>query len=490
MGLQLVVLAFALLLPAFAGAQDAIRYYPPPVPGPQGPPGTAPFLKVTDYGATGDGSTDDSTAVLDTITAVTAAGGGTVFFPAGTYRIDSQIVFANNGATPAHQKPIKLLGEGASMSGEGGPIYGGTVLDLRYAGTIGKIKTLALGLLEIEGMTLTDTVGGSLPFVYTTNTTLHIRHTAFIGTKTATNCDQDAIVLGGTSTVYGGLDPDGGFQGYGTVIADNYADHIRRFVYLRTSANAVQIRDNTIWTNSGSNLAGGAAIELLGVGSGYSVGNVIAGNLIEVGNYPYGVKADYAVRNSFIANNFYDSTATTLAMYRMEAQATYNLLIDGFKDGPKTLLSEHATSAQSTTVITSEQGGWTSFPRIRSDGYFWITDPITGKFSVTTQTGKLTVFNDTATTGVTSAYIKAGEGQAATPIFSVNAFNDTQLFWVGGTFTYSPNMIYSGATVRTDTAFNYNGTNGLTVAKTVKGSDGNNCTLTFSGGILTATTCP
>ncbi|MCP4366334.1 MAG: hypothetical protein GY800_13705 [Planctomycetes bacterium] len=45
----------------------------------------AMFYDVTDYGATGNGSTDDSTAVTAAITAAKAAGGGTVFFPAGVY---------------------------------------------------------------------------------------------------------------------------------------------------------------------------------------------------------------------------------------------------------------------------------------------------------------------------------------------------------------------------------------------------------------------
>jgi len=38
--------------------------------------------------------------------------------------------------------------------------------------------------------------------------------------------------------------------------------------------------------------------------------------------------------------------------------------------------------------------------------------------------------------------------------------------------------------------YSVSGTAGMTVTKTVKGSDGNNCTMTFTGGLLTATTCP
>lgn len=43
------------------------------------------WLNVRDYGAVGNGVTDDTTAIQAAITAAGAAGGGTIFFPAGTY---------------------------------------------------------------------------------------------------------------------------------------------------------------------------------------------------------------------------------------------------------------------------------------------------------------------------------------------------------------------------------------------------------------------
>lgn len=47
------------------------------------------FFNVKDFGATGDGATNDTSAVSSAVTALRTAGGGTLYFPTGTYLIDS-----------------------------------------------------------------------------------------------------------------------------------------------------------------------------------------------------------------------------------------------------------------------------------------------------------------------------------------------------------------------------------------------------------------
>jgi hypothetical protein len=53
--------------------------------------GTSNFYNVKDYGATGDGTTNDATAIQNAINAANTAGGGTVLFPGGTYVINSEL---------------------------------------------------------------------------------------------------------------------------------------------------------------------------------------------------------------------------------------------------------------------------------------------------------------------------------------------------------------------------------------------------------------
>jgi hypothetical protein len=49
------------------------------------------WFNVMDYGATGDGSTDDTAAIQATIDAATAAGGGVIYFPPGIYLVSGAL---------------------------------------------------------------------------------------------------------------------------------------------------------------------------------------------------------------------------------------------------------------------------------------------------------------------------------------------------------------------------------------------------------------
>jgi len=131
------------------------------------------------WGAVGDDSTDDSQKVNDAIAALNTAGGGTLCFPPGKkYLLNSQILMPNDSGSPLpRQTDIRLTtcgGGGVVWEYDGRtgtPQYTAATLDLRYNGNNGgKITSLGLGALRIDGLTITD--GGSPVSVSVTEGTL------------------------------------------------------------------------------------------------------------------------------------------------------------------------------------------------------------------------------------------------------------------------------------------------------------------------------
>lgn len=59
------------------------------------------------YGATGDGLTDDATALNQLIQTLYANGGGTIYLPAGTYMLDAQLTWKSN---------VSLIGDGVGVT--------------------------------------------------------------------------------------------------------------------------------------------------------------------------------------------------------------------------------------------------------------------------------------------------------------------------------------------------------------------------------------
>jgi hypothetical protein len=279
------------------------------------------FFNVKAFGAKGDGSTDDTAAVNAAFAAAYAAGGGVIYFPQGKYLIAGALNIPNDGAAHPQQPPYKMMGAGMQVDGAWGtPAANGSVLVLtETSDAAGKIDTRGNGYMEISGVSFTDTASDSVPFIFTTNTTLHVHHCGFTSSQTGTANVQDAIILGGTnpSDIHTG-NADAPFQGYGTVVSQNFFAQIRHAVVGNTYANGVQITENTVGDGSGSSTSGDAPFVFTGYASGSSgdTGGYISGNLIEIGNYYYGVVlAQYDESFTMLGNSTYDGGANTVATY-------------------------------------------------------------------------------------------------------------------------------------------------------------------------------
>lgn len=67
------------------------------------------IINVKDYGAKGDGVTDDTDAIQTALQAANTAGGGTVFLPLGTYNISTMLILYSNIRLTGNQATLKAI---------------------------------------------------------------------------------------------------------------------------------------------------------------------------------------------------------------------------------------------------------------------------------------------------------------------------------------------------------------------------------------------
>jgi polygalacturonase len=77
---------------------------------------TGPVFNVKDFGAKGDGKTNDGTAIQDAINAANKVPGSTVYFPAGSYAVHMPLSWAPNGWALNPGSNTRFLGEGKDLT--------------------------------------------------------------------------------------------------------------------------------------------------------------------------------------------------------------------------------------------------------------------------------------------------------------------------------------------------------------------------------------
>lgn len=294
-------------------------------------------VNIADY-VTEFGDAVDNTAALNkAIKAVYDAGGGSLYI--GDYvRADGAVIIPNDGAVSAPiQSPIRIFGNIGTSSGYLQPTVlppAKSVLDLRYGGTgsqLAKIDTRGAGLLEIDHLVILSGGTDDELFIRTTNTTLHIHHNYFRGNgaNSQTSCVQDVIRLGGDgSGTPQTLDAEAFFQGYGTIICDNYYDHIQAAIVFGSQCNGIEVRNETVAKTCGSGDAHGAPFWFDTGPGGGQFACVIRNGTIEIGSYKHVVRLDQTIGCVFDSISAYDDFAAYFdTLVYCDALSTGNLVI-------------------------------------------------------------------------------------------------------------------------------------------------------------------
>lgn len=263
---------------------------------------------VLDYGADPTGIADSTAAIL-AADAAAEASGGNVLFPEGIIRIDGQLELAYKveGAGIRSMRPRRWLGVGAWMdpTASSAVTVRGTIFDCRYPSGPAMLAK-PRGFWEMAGISWEHLDAPiAHPFIKITNPVCSIHHNSFIGHSSTVgqDCVVDGIVFGGTTLDAIGNEDDSPFQGYGTVINENYFNRVRRVCSWQMFANDIKVRDNVVWGGCGGDAVFWFDVVLA---NQFSAGATVAGNTVEVGHYNRLADLHHTVYNKFDMNGLYD----------------------------------------------------------------------------------------------------------------------------------------------------------------------------------------
>lgn len=333
---------------------------------------SSPFYDVKNYGATGDGTTDDTASIQAAINAAIAAGGGVVWFPAGTFLSSDlsmdrnvsilgsgqlSIVKAKAGTSSlfyystgfgfgGYIADITLNGDGEGVNGIN--IEGGLLLNIdnvqvnNFTGVGIKLRGVLIGTIQNTTIWFCDigidadhgtTSEGDMPANLIRLVNSNIQHNSTWGVKW--NTGDMLIVDGGDFEVNGTT----GNSSTGAIYIKPYLVKL-----------ALIVRDTWFEFNNG-----GADIYIDAPSSGSSYSLISGCVFVDDGGLTYGV---YATGNNTIVCEvceFY-SDAATADFYANTGAAIYLYHCTGATGGAGTINSYPPYGSGTVTSITAGTG--------------------------------------------------------------------------------------------------------------------------------------
>lgn len=189
-------------------------WHPRSVPGGTG---ILPWFSIRAEGAAGDGNADDTAAIVSARNKAAAAGGGTVYAPAGIYKTTAELSWPSN---------VSLVGDGWRLT-----TFRPTGADLNFIRQIGTVdaplSNCTFRDFEIDGSLLTQsgayqsgrTKGIFAQFLDNcvfAGLYIHDTGASGLGTDFLRNCHIDGVLVEGCGRLNDGTGPGGSGIGIGT----------------------------------------------------------------------------------------------------------------------------------------------------------------------------------------------------------------------------------------------------------------------------------
>jgi hypothetical protein len=298
-----------------------------------------PVFNVRDYGATGNGTTDDTSAIESALAAASAAGGGWVWFPPGVYLVTSTInlpVTSTVSTAPGNppetniylSTPIRMFGNGGNQMPRGDAPTFGAIIKLDFAADGTFINGLGEGQFEFDHLAIVDDSASDISnlFFFFTNTVTNIHDNHFRGNNAFTSAATDVVRYGAIGGTEPTDDVNGIYQGQVSSLTFNYCTQIRHLASLYADASCIRVAHNAMANTCGTNLASDAPIVVVGPGA---VGNWFEYNDLEMGTftfvgdevvrspigYAYGILFNSGYLCHSIGNNFGDAYVSGTGEY-------------------------------------------------------------------------------------------------------------------------------------------------------------------------------
>jgi hypothetical protein len=300
------------------------------------------YNAVTYFGMDNTGTTDVTAAVVSALTTIHNAGGGKLYFPAGTYRFNGRVLFPWTvpGGSLGYMNAITI--EGDASGAFSNAVVGGTIFNFYDSATpangeVAYFDTRGYGSFSMHDVVMLNASASSTtPFVQTTQTVLMFERVGFFGRTgvSLTTCNQDAVIFGG-STRTQSMGSNAPFSGYGTWITKCYFERIRTAAFFGTYANSIRFSNNTIGAYCGGGSTDAAIVIDPGTETGglvadaFCSGNVIENNIFEMPGYKYGVKlVNFSPANRVVHNEFWDAATYSPAYCVWVTGAYASVLIE------------------------------------------------------------------------------------------------------------------------------------------------------------------
>jgi hypothetical protein len=347
--------------------------------------GSSIVFNVVTYGAVGNGTTDDTIAIRAAITAAVAAGGGIIWFPAGTYLVTDTLtlpvsstasaITINEGSPTIYLSvPLRFTGVMDNKMPRGdAPTFGSiikfqpseasTFISEAPSGSFPPtydyyslfIGGLGEGSFEFDHLSVMDTSSDSNLFFFFNNTVPNIHDCYFYGNSAYRAAKTDVVQLGGfgpnTESQPNGGAANGIWQAQNGAIERNALTRMRHLAFVAMSGAGTRISDNNLYNGCGSNISSVGDAPIILSGNGWPITNIfIENNSLELGyfqeqggpfvnnGYGYGIILQNASKCSLINNSMADvgpigtSYPSFFAGYYFDSLSINNMIIEGERE--------------------------------------------------------------------------------------------------------------------------------------------------------------